>query len=201
MGRSRWWARSGQRAGPDAHPRRPSRPRRRMTAATRLNARLLIGGDHKLVGGQGVLLPDALVEIQDPPGLGRKRRIARKDPAAVEPRPNRVVVQPAPDRAAANGRDQPGPLGFRRQLADAPAGQRALDAGGPLTRERFNGDDDLWGKKLGAAPSVSDPPARRSVADQRATFGPGPASGDHRCRTLPRRRQVGRRCRQTALSR
>ena len=145
----------------DLHDRPGPGRLRRMTAATRLNARLLIRGDHELVGGQGVLLPDALVEIEGPPGLGRKRRIARKDPATVEPRPNRVVVQPAPDRTAADGRDQPGPLSFRRQRADTPAGQRALGARWPLTRERFNRDDDLWGKKLGAAPSVSDPPARR----------------------------------------
>ena len=132
-----------------------------MAAVARLNARLLIGGDHEVVRRQGVSLPDALVKIQDPPGLGRKLWIARKDPAAVKPRPNRVVVQPAPDRAAADRRHQPAPLGFGRQLTHAPAGQRALGAGGQLTREGFHGDDDLWGKKLGAAPSVSGPPARR----------------------------------------
>ena len=67
----------------DLHYRPGPGRRRRVAAAASLNVRLLIGGDHEVISGQGVLLPDALVEIQDPPGLGRKLRIARKDPAAV----------------------------------------------------------------------------------------------------------------------
>ena len=55
----------------------------RMAPVARLNARLLIGGDHEVVRRQGVPLPDALVKIQDPPGLGRKLWIARKDPFRV----------------------------------------------------------------------------------------------------------------------
>ena len=136
----------------DLHHRPDPWRLRRMAAAPRLNARLLIGGDHEVVRGQGLLLPNALVEIENPTGLGRKLRIARKDPAAVEPRANRVVVQPAPDRAAADRRHQPAPLGFGGQLAQAPAGQRALGAGRQLTREGFDGNDDLGGKKPGGRP-------------------------------------------------
>ena len=147
---------------------------RRVAAAARLNARLLIGRDHEVVSGQGALLPDALVEIEDPPGLGRKLRIARKDPAPVEPRPNRVVVQPAPDRAAADGCYQPGPLGFGGQLAHAPPGQRALGAGRQFTREGFDGDDDFWGEKPGDVPSVIDPPARGAVLQKSVFARPRP---------------------------
>ena len=77
----------------DLHHRPDPWRLRRMAAAPRLNARLLIGGDHEVVRGQGLLLPNALVEIENPTGLGRKLRIARKIQLRWEPRANRVVVQ------------------------------------------------------------------------------------------------------------
>src|SRR5712692_1938276 len=178
----------------DLHDRaRPGRPCG-VTASARLNARFLIGGNHEIVGRQGLRLPDALVQIEDATGLGRKLGIARKDPAAVEPRPNRVVVQPAPDGAAADGRHQPGPLSFGGQLTHAPARQRTLGARRQLTGERFDGDDDFWGKKPGAAPSVPDPPARgdglQRSASARATplRGASASCGRSRHSTTPRLR-------------
>ena len=67
---------------------RPSGGRRngRMFAMTRLNAGLFVGGDHKIVGSQGLSLPQAMVEIEDGACFFHKPRIARKDPTSMPPK-------------------------------------------------------------------------------------------------------------------
>jgi len=47
---------------------------------------------------QQLALPAAFVEIQDRVGLLQEPWIAREDPRAVLPRPDRVLGQPARDR-------------------------------------------------------------------------------------------------------
>ena len=78
----------------------------RMDAQPRLDAGLLIGRDDELVLAQCLPLPAPLVQVQDAPGLGLEVRVARKDPAAVLPGANRVLVQPTPDRAVTDARHQ-----------------------------------------------------------------------------------------------
>ena len=76
-------------------------------AAAGLDARFLVGRQDVLIGPQGLALPRAGVEIQDPPGLGRKRRVAREDPTAMAPRAQGVLAEPAPQRGLADLGDQP----------------------------------------------------------------------------------------------
>src|SRR5438067_438818 len=71
----------------------------RMDAQPRLDAGFLVGRDDVLVLAQRLSLPASLVQVQDAPGLGLEVRIARKDPAAMLPRPDCVLVQPTPDCA------------------------------------------------------------------------------------------------------
>src|SRR5881397_3711429 len=87
---------------PGAHPsilvfdlHRPSWLGRkgRMDAGAGLDAGLLIGGDHELILLEPPPLPDALIEVEDPPGLDSEIRVARENPAAVLPRPNGILVQ------------------------------------------------------------------------------------------------------------
>ena len=71
--------------------------RSRGCAAPGLDAGLFIGREHKFILAQRLILPDSLIKVQEAAGFGGKIRIARKNPTAVLPRPNGVLVQPAPD--------------------------------------------------------------------------------------------------------
>jgi len=59
-----------------------------------LDAGLLVGGDDELVLAQRLPLPAPLVQVQDAPGLGLEVWVARKDPAAVPPGTDGVLLQP-----------------------------------------------------------------------------------------------------------
>ena len=73
-----------------------------MLATTRLDASLLVGGNHEIIGSEGLSLPKPLVEIEDRAGLFHKPRVAWKDPTAMPPRAKRVLTEPAPDGGATN---------------------------------------------------------------------------------------------------
>ena len=77
-----------------------------MFAPARLNAGLLVGRDYELILFESPAVPASGVQVEDAASLGRELRIAWKDPTAVIPGPDRVLMEPAPDRAAGNGGDQ-----------------------------------------------------------------------------------------------
>jgi hypothetical protein len=60
-----------------------------------LDAGLLVGAQHELVGSQSLALPLAGVPIQDPSRFAGEIRIAWEDPGALLPRADGVLVQPA----------------------------------------------------------------------------------------------------------
>lgn len=91
----------------DAHGHAGLGRQRRVRTRARLNAGFLVGGQHELVITQHLPLPPPLVKIEDASSLDGKLGIAREDPAAVLPRPNRIRIEPAPDGAVADGSDQP----------------------------------------------------------------------------------------------
>src|SRR5581483_359147 len=78
---------------------RASRGRRpcRMPAVPDLELSLLVRGDHEVVRSERLTIPDARVEVEDAAGFEGEVGIAREDPTAVSPGPDRVLVQPAPD--------------------------------------------------------------------------------------------------------
>ena len=79
----------------DPH-RSPRRGRAgRMIAPPSLDAGLLIGRDHKFITLEGFPSQDG-VEVQNPAGLDGKRWVAGENPAAVLPRANGILMQPAP---------------------------------------------------------------------------------------------------------
>ncbi len=78
----------------------------RMAAGSCLDAGLLIGGDHKLIVPQGLAAPKARVEVQNAARFQGKVRVARENPGSVLPGTDGIVVQPSPDRAAADRRHQ-----------------------------------------------------------------------------------------------
>ena len=125
---------------------------RGVLAAAGLDAGLFIGGDHEFVILQRPALPPSGVEIQYAPGLDGKVRVSGKYPTSVGPRPNRVFIQPAPQRAAAEGGNQTALLDLLNQIRGAPAGQRPTILGRKFTRQRFNLNDEIWGEKSGGDP-------------------------------------------------
>ena len=211
--RCRWSARSGRRAARGARPRRPGRPARRrartrarraspgpaaaggcvgVAAAAGLDAGLLVGGDHELVGRQRLPLPARGVQVEDPPRLGAKSGSRGKIQLRWCHGPDRVLVQPAPDGAAADRRHEP-PLRSRRPSRACSSATAGRTRGRQLTRDGLDRDDHLWGEKLGADPSVADRRGRRAgprrSVSARATRPRGAwASRRSRRSTSPRRR-------------
>jgi hypothetical protein len=94
-----------------------------------LNAGLLVGGEDELVLAQRLAVPAARVQIEDAPGLGLELRIAGKDPAAVLPRADRILVQPAPHRTLANARHHARALGVACDIGHAEPRQRQTQGG------------------------------------------------------------------------
>src|SRR5713101_354626 len=91
----------------------------RVFADASLDAGLLVGADHELVGFEVFALPLAGVEIEDAPGFGGEVRIAREDPGAVLPGPNGVFVEPAPHRLVADRGHDAGALRLANDVRGA----------------------------------------------------------------------------------
>jgi hypothetical protein len=86
---------------------RGSRRQGSMFADARLDTGVLVGADHELISFQPLPLPTPGVEIQNAASLARELGIAGKDPAAMLPRADGIVVQPAPHRLATDRGDMP----------------------------------------------------------------------------------------------
>lgn len=71
-----------------------------------LNAGLFVGGDNELVVLEGFVAPDPLMEIKNTAGLAGEIRVPWKDPTAVIPGSNRILMKPPPDCAAGDLGDQ-----------------------------------------------------------------------------------------------
>ncbi len=137
-----------------------------VTSPTGLNARLLVGAQHPVVGRQGDALPDTFVEIQDAPGLLDKGGVARKNPAPKAPGTESITAQPAPKSCATNLRHHSLRQHFSADLRQGEARQGEASTVRKFTGQGFNLDDHAGGKSgLDARPEV--PPQ-------------GPASAPHR---------------------
>jgi hypothetical protein len=109
----------------------------RLQSTARLNAGLLVGAEHVLVGPQRLALPAAGVQVQHRAGQLEEVRVARKDPALMAPRAQRVVHQPAPDAAARRtglGAQEGGH--FCGEFAHAVAAEWNVTLGWSFTRQR-----------------------------------------------------------------
>ena len=168
----------GGEVGPRAHPlvlmfdfRDAIRSGRhwRMSAAARLHAGLFVGRQDAVVRRQPFPLPDAGVQVEDGTGFRGKVGIAREEPTAMAPRPDRIGGEPAPHGRAADGRDDAARDDLALQLAQRPARQR--DAGGArtLAREALDLNDDAGGKSGLCARLVALRPSRRGVGRRTAS--------------------------------
>ena len=117
-----------------------------MLQAANLRGWLCAHREDVLVLAQRPALPAPLVQVQDAPGLGLEVRIAREDPAAVLPRSDGVLVQPAPDRAVADSRDQARALSVSSHVGDAESRQRQAKVGRQFAGEGLDLNREFWGE-------------------------------------------------------
>jgi hypothetical protein len=75
-----------------------SRGKRLVFSTPCLQAGLFVGRQDKLIVLKRLSLPDSFIEIENPAGFFRKARIPRKNPAAVLPRSNGILMEPSPYR-------------------------------------------------------------------------------------------------------
>jgi hypothetical protein len=61
-----------------------------------LNARLFVSRDDEVIIAQWSAIPNAVIQIEDGTGLGRKVGIAREDPASMLPGAEGIATEPAP---------------------------------------------------------------------------------------------------------
>ena len=129
----------------------------RLFSASGLNAGLFVRGDDEVISAQWSALPNALVEIEDGTGFGRKVGIAREDPASMLPGAEGIAAEPAPQGGAADLGDETLRNHVLPDLLDREAGQRKPEAVRKFAGKRLNLDDEAGGKsgpyaRLEAAP-------------------------------------------------
>ena len=128
-----------------------------------LDARLPIGRYHELVGTQGGAFPAASVQVKYPSGLLGKVGIAGEDPAAMAPGLQRIRTEPAPKRHATDLRHDTAGDNLALELRDRQVRERYAMAGGDLTGQPLNLDDDAGGGSGLGARRGAVRPARRGV--------------------------------------
>lgn len=123
----------------------------------RLEAGLLVRTDHEFVCPKPTALPEALVEVQDSPGFLLEIGISGKNPAAVLPGTDGVLVEPSPNGGVADGRGQAGGTHVRAEFRDTPARKGRPDDARELASDRLNLHDQFWGERLGGDRGVGGP--------------------------------------------
>jgi len=109
------------------------------------------------MSAQWSALPNAVVEIENGAGFGRKVGIAREDPASMLPGAEGIAAEPAPQGGAADLGDETLRNHVPPDLVDRETGQRKPEAVRKFTGKRLNLDDEAGGKsglyaRLEAAP-------------------------------------------------
>jgi hypothetical protein len=105
----------------------------------------IIRREDELVGAEFTALPDALVQIQNSSGLRFEMRVTRKNPAAVLPRTDGVLVQPSPDGGVTEGCRQAASADMCAEFRHAPARKGHTAAIGKFAGDSFNLHDQFWG--------------------------------------------------------
>ena len=142
---------------------------RLMFSEARLDAGLFVRTENELIGPEFTAFPEALVEIQKSAGFLFEVWVARKDPAAVLPRTDGVLVKPAPYCGVAERSRQTRVPHMRSEFGYTPTRKRQACDRGKLTGNGLNVHDQFWGEKPGGVPGVGslpDPPS----ASQRIAF-------------------------------
>lgn len=155
-------------------PRRQARPRgqRGMLAAAGLDAGFFVSGEDEFIVLEGFAVPRSFIKVEQAAGLADEVGVARKDPTAVVPGANGVLVQPPPDGAFRDAGDQAGLTDLAPEVARAPARQGDALGGWQLTGKGFDLNDQFWGEKSGADPDGRVLRGRPNVA-RRTVYATG----------------------------
>ncbi len=95
-------------------------------------------------------------------------RIAGEDPTAVVPGTDRILVQPTPERGAADLCDNAATGDFPHQVAATETGQGQTGRRRQFAGQGFNLDDDFWGGKRAGARVAVHQPNQRGVPQRSA---------------------------------
>ena len=139
---------------------------RRLLAATGLNTAFFVRGDDEFTRLERASLPDAIIEIEDAPGLGREIGIAWEDPTAMLPRTERIGAEPAPQSRPADLRYQALGDHFAPNLRERKSRQWQLQAMGKFTSESLNLNDDAGGKTGRVVRPEAEPRGREAARGQ-----------------------------------
>ena len=107
---------------------------------------LLVGTDDELVLPQGTAFPASVIEVEDASRLHGELEIAREEPASSAPRTQRILMQPSPDRDAADLGHNAGGQHVATQLRAAEARQRQAELGRQFTRQCLHQGDHARGE-------------------------------------------------------
>ena len=129
-----------------------------MPTAACLDAGFFVGGEDEFTVFQGMPQPHSLIQVEDTPRFFGEMGVSRENPAAMLPRADGVLMEPAPDGGPADAGDQPGLAHLGGQIGAAPSRDGQSEGGGQLTGQGFNLDHYLWGEKTGGDPAESYPP-------------------------------------------
>jgi hypothetical protein len=101
----------------------------------------------KFVVFEGMTVPYSFIEVKNSSCLTGKLRITRKNPRAISPRSNGILMEPTPDCAVTNRGHKTGLPNLSAQIGNTPACQRELMCYWQLTGKSFNLNDQVWGEK------------------------------------------------------
>jgi len=152
----------------DTHGAPRSRRKRWVLTPTWLDAGLLVRAEHEVVGAQGLASPASFVQVEDASGLFGEVRSAWKNPAAISPRSQSILAEPAPDRGLADGGHDAAPKDLALDVRDVKPGERKTRVMRHLAREGLDADDDVGGEKSRGRPwrERSSSPSRPSSANR-----------------------------------
>ena len=136
------------------------RRQRWLFTAARLNAGLFVCGNAVVIGAQWRALPNAFVKIKDGSGLVGKVRIARKDPASMLPRSQRITAEPAPQSGAADLCDQALRNHMLPNFLDREPGQGKAERVRKFAGQSLNLNDEAGGKSGLYARPEAEPPGQ-----------------------------------------
>jgi len=113
---------------------------------SRLDAGLLVSGNHIIVGSQRHSHPAALIQVQDRPCFAGEFGISRKNPAPILPGLDGILAQPSPDGDPTDTGNNTSFQNIPLDFFAAKARQRYTQFRGKLTRQGFNLHNDSGGK-------------------------------------------------------
>jgi len=141
---------------------------RTVFAAPRLDAGLLVSAENVIARPKCSTFPTAVVKIEDAARFAVELWIAREDPGAMTPGPQRILAQPAPEGSAADLGDDAVCHRLLAQFGDRPARQGQTSPTWQLTSQRLDGHNDTGGKsglvaRFAAVPQDREAVRRRSA--------------------------------------